>query len=167
MLFSDIKKIISNARIIGKLSKEKIKFITDHSNQVDSNTLLVINNDSNFKQYYLKEAISKNLNTILTTKYKKNISITQVIVKDIEKETSKLIKIKKPYKPKISVAITGTNGKTSTAWYLAQICKINKLPTKLTGTLGYFKNLKKIKESILTTPSNLDLYQFAYSDKKK
>ena len=47
------------------------------------------------------------------------------------------------------------------------LCKINKFPSKLTGTLGYFINLKKIRESNLTTPSNLNLYQFAYSSKKQ
>ena len=68
----------------------------------------------------------------------------QIIVKDLDKEILKLIKLRQPFRPKISVAITGTNGKTSTSWYLAQICKINKIPSKLTGTLGYFINLKKI-----------------------
>ena len=39
---------------------------------------------------------------------------------------------------------------------------INKIPTKLVGTLGYFKNLKKIKRfSYLQLLDNLDLYQFA------
>ena len=51
--------------------------------------------------------------------------------------------------------------------FTEKICKINKISSKLTGTLGYFINLKKIKESTLTTPSNLDLYQFAYSSKKE
>ena len=45
MLFSDIKKKLVNANIFGKLKKKKIKFITDHSDHVNSNTLLVINNN--------------------------------------------------------------------------------------------------------------------------
>ena len=32
--------------------------------------------------------------------------------------------------PKKSITITGTNGKTSVTWYLAQICKYNNMPTK-------------------------------------
>ena len=44
MLFSDIKKKLVNANIFGKLKKKKIKLITDHSDDVNSDTLLVINN---------------------------------------------------------------------------------------------------------------------------
>jgi len=166
MFFSDIKSILSDAEIIGKLPKKKIRYITDHSNEVNQNTLLVIDRNKKFKLSYLKEAISKNLTTIITNSYLNNVYITQVVVKDLHKQVSKLIKLRHPFKPKKSVAITGTNGKTSTSWFLAQICRINKIPTKLTGTLGFYKDLKKIKDSKLTTPNNLDLYQFAYSNKK-
>ena len=167
MLFSDLNKIFVSAKIVGKLPKKKIKFISDHSKNISVDTLFVINQNRNFKLSYFKEAISKNVNTVLTNGYIENSLVNQIIVKDLDKEVLKLLKLSKPFPPKLSVAITGTNGKTSTAWYLSQICKINKISSKLTGTLGYFINLKKIKESTLTTPSNLDLYQFAYSSKKE
>ncbi len=167
MLFSDLNKIFVNAKIIGKLPKKKLKFISDHSENISVNTLYVINQNRNFKLSYLNKAISKNLNTVLTNRQINNTSVNQIIVKDLEKQILKLLKFIKPFPPKLSVAITGTNGKTSTTWYLSQICKINKISSKLTGTLGYFINLKKIKESTLTTPSNMNLYQFAYSSKNK
>ena len=166
MLFSDIKKILPDAEIVGRLPKIKIEYITDHSNTVNENTLLVVNKYKKFKLSYLKEAISKKLKIIITNCFFDNINITQVVVKDLDKKVLKLIKYKQPFKPKKSIAITGTNGKTSTAWYLAQICKINKIPTRLIGTLGYFEDLKKIKDSNLTTPNNLDLYQFSYLRKR-
>ena len=166
MLFSDIKNILNNPKIIGKLSKKKIKYITDHSKNVNDNTLLVVNQKQNFKLSYLKEAISKNLNTVISNSFLKNVSLNQIVVRHLDKEILKLIKFRQPFSPKVSVAITGTNGKTSTTWYLAQICKINKIPTKLTGTLGYFIDLKKYKSSTLTTPSNLDLHQFVNSSYK-
>jgi len=166
MFFSDLKDIFNNAKIIGKLPKKKIKYLSNHSKNVDENTLLVINKNKHFKLSYLEEAISKNLNTIITTSYLKNCPLNQIIVKDLDGEISRLIKLRQPFLPKISVAITGTNGKTSTSWYLAQICKINRIPSKLTGTLGYFIDLKKYKDSVLTTPNNLDIYQFANESKK-
>ena len=167
MLFSDLNKIFVNANIIGKLSKKKIKFISDHSSNINVNTLFVINQKKNFKLSYLHEAVSKNLNTIITNRRIENLSVNQIIVKDLDKEVLKLVKLIKPFRPKLFVAITGTNGKTSTTWYLSHICKINKIPSKLIGTLGYFVNMKKIKETKLTTPSNLDLYQFAHSSIKQ
>ena len=166
MLFSDISKVLIHAEVIGILPKKKIKFITDHSSKVESKALFVINKNKNFKKSYLQDAISKGLEVILTNTYLKKIKLTQVVVKNLDREVLNLLKYRLPIQPKLSVGITGTNGKTSTAWYLGQICNENKIPTKLVGTLGYFRNLKKIKESRLTTPNNLDLYQFAYSDKK-
>ncbi len=166
MLFSDIKKILSDAKFIGKLNKKKIKFITDHSKDVNPNTLLVVDKNKNFKKVYLQNAISKGLNTVITNSFLKNLPLTQVLVENLNKEVYKLLNIRQPFKPKISIAITGTNGKTSVSWYLAQICKLNNIPTKLSGTLGYYKDNNKIKDSSLTTPSNLELYQFAYSNKK-
>ena len=166
MLFSEIHKVLTDAKIVGSLPKRKIKFITDHSDEVKSNSLFVIYKNKNFKQSYLKDAISNGLKVILTDTYFKNISLVQVVVKNLENELFKLLSHIHPFKPKLSVSITGTNGKTSTAWYLAQICHSNKMPTKLVGTLGYFNSLKKIKETKLTTPTNIDMFQFAYSNKK-
>ena len=166
MLFSDIKKNLADANIFGKLTNKKIKFITNHSKDVNSNTLLVINNNKKFKRAYLKKAINKGLCTIITNSYFKNIKIAQIVVKDLDEEVLKLLKLRQPFNPKKSIAITGTNGKTSVTWYLAQICKYNNIQTKLTGTLGFYKNNKKVKNSSLTTPSNLELYQFSNSNRK-
>lgn len=165
MLFSDIKKVLLNPRVIGNLNKKKIKLITDHSKNADSNTLLIVDKSKNFKRNYLQDAINQGLNTIITNSYIRNILINQVIVNDLENNVNMLLSYRQPFKPKFSIAITGTNGKTSSSWYLAQICKFNNIPFNLTGTLGYFNNNRKIKDSILTTPSNLDLYQFSHSHK--
>ena len=125
MLFSDIKKKLVDATIFGKLKKKKIKIITDHSEDVNSDALLVINNNKKFKKVYLKKAINKGLQVIITNSYFKNLKITQIVVKDLDKEILKLLNLSQPFNPKKSIAITGTNGKTSVTWYLAQICKYN------------------------------------------
>ena len=64
MLFSDIKKKLVDANIFGKLKNKKIKLITDHSDDVNSDTLLVINKNKKFKRVYLTKAIEKGLKTI-------------------------------------------------------------------------------------------------------
>ena len=92
MLFSDLNKIFVNANIIGKLPKKKIKFISDHSSNINVNTLFVINQKKNFKLSYLHEAVSKNLNTIITNRRIENLSVNQIIVKDLDKEVLKLAK---------------------------------------------------------------------------
>ena len=75
MLFSDIKNKLVDANIFGKLKKKKVKFITDHSDNVDSNTLLVINKNKKFKTAYLKKAVDKGLETILTNSFFKNYNL--------------------------------------------------------------------------------------------
>ena len=50
MLFSDIKKELVDAKIFGKLKNKKIKLITDHSDDVNSDTLFVINKNKKFKK---------------------------------------------------------------------------------------------------------------------
>ena len=86
MFFSDIKNKLVDANIFGKLKKKKIKFITDHSEDVNSNTLLVINNNKKFKRAYLKKAINKGLETIITNGFFENFKITQIVVEDLDNE---------------------------------------------------------------------------------
>ena len=64
MLFSDIKNKLVDATIFGKLKKKKIKIITDHSEDVNSNALLVINNKG-FKSGYLMQLVCKISNKTL------------------------------------------------------------------------------------------------------
>ena len=111
MLFSDIEKKLVDANIFGKLKKKKIKFITDHSEEVNSNALLVINNNKKYKRVYLKKAINKGLEAIITNRYFKNIKITQIVVKDLDKEVLKLLNLRQSFNPKKSIAITGTKWK--------------------------------------------------------
>ena len=63
--------------------------------------------------------------------------------------------------------LPGTNGKTSVVWFISQICELNHQYIKTYGTLGYYINGKKIKNSNLTTPELEILYQSAFLKKKK
>ena len=132
MLFSDIPKVLINAEIKGLLPKKKIKLITDHSNKVESTVLFVINNNKDFKESYLKIAISKGLKVILTNKYLKKISLTQVIVKDIDREVYNLLN-----RFKISNKISGINQMTKIISNLFKN-KFNSMKIKLTiNNLGH------------------------------
>ena len=102
----------------------------------------------------------------MTNKYLKNIKITQFIVEDISSNLFNILEKLKPNPPLNSLAVTGTNGKTSVIWYISQILFYNKIDSKTYGTLGYFNNLKKKENSRLTTPEYDVLYQTAFSKKK-
>ena len=51
MLFSDLQKISNDIKIIGKLPKKKIHYLSEHSHYVNENTLLVINQNKKYIFY--------------------------------------------------------------------------------------------------------------------
>ena len=70
-----------------------------------------------------------------------------------------------PYK---TVAITGTNGKTSVVWYISKILTLLKYSNTSVGTLGHFINGKKMSDINLTTPAYEELYKYgSISERKK
>ena len=166
MFLSEVANLINTNKIINLSCSKKINKITSTSKNASFDTLLVIDSKKKFKIDYLKEAIDKKIPAIISKKKFNNIKITQFIVSNVNIETYKLLNYLFPIKPKKTIAITGTNGKTSVAWYLSQFCKKNKTQSKMLGTLGYYKNHKKIEETSLTTPSFEDLYQYAYEKKE-
>lgn len=60
--------------------------------------------------------------------------------------------------PALKLAVTGTNGKSSVAGFVAQILELHQTPTLVLGTLGMFMNGQKIGDS-LTTPDAINLQQ--------
>ena len=96
-----------------------------------------------------------------------NFSETQFIVNNIHQSLTKLLRYLKPYPPLNIIGVTGTNGKTSVAWFVSNICSLINYPIKSYGTLGYFVNGKKVTKSDLTTPEYEILYQKAFSKKKR
>ena len=77
-----------------------------------------------------------------------------------------ITKLKQKYKqPKQLIAITGTKGKTSTAWFIMQIYGHCGVKCGYIGTLGSYIfdgiNIVKVnKDYTLTTPSIDDLYRY-------
>jgi len=168
MLLNDISKNIECKKKYN-IKKANIYFQSIHSNSkaVKNPSIFVIDAKKKFKQEYVKESITRGAVALITNKYVKNFFIPQYIVKDINKTKKILLRKLFPNPPLHSVAVTGTNGKTSVVWFISQICERNKKLIKTYGTLGYYKNGKKINNSNLTTPELEILYQSAFLKKKK
>ena len=151
-----------------KFNKNSLIFnyIATNSKNVRKLTIFVILDNLKFNQKYIEEAVSKGAVAILTTKYIKDIKINQYRVDDIYLSLRILLNKLYPSKPINTIAITGTNGKTSVAWYISQFCLFNKIPSKTYGTLGYYVNHRKKNSSFLTTPNFEILHQKAFSKVK-
>ena len=167
MLLTKISDYIKCKKIY-QFNRNNLSFnyIATNSKNVKKLTIFAIIDNLNFNQEYINEAISKGAIAILTAKYIKDIKINQFVVDDVYLSLRILLEKLYPRKPINTIALTGTNGKTSVAWYISQFCILNKIPSKTFGTLGYYVNNKKKNNSYLTTPNFEILYQAAFSKLK-
>jgi UDP-N-acetylmuramoyl-L-alanyl-D-glutamate--2,6-diaminopimelate ligase len=84
------------------------------------------------------------------------------------KAQDNLLSLIYPLNKKLKViAVTGTNGKTSTTYLAHQLCFRSKVSTLLIGSLGVFHNTKKVKDFALTTPSLIDLRKTVHQHQNK
>ena len=166
MLVTDIKNITKVDKFINLKKNVKFNKISSNSKLINEKTIFIVDSKKKIKLEYLEEAKKRKVPAIISDKVYKKVNSTQLIVKDLNKAIEKLLYELKPNKPVKSIAITGTNGKTSVVWYISQLCKINNINIKTQGTLGHFINGKKINENINTTPDFVELHQNAYSKKK-
>ncbi len=99
----------------------------------------------------------KNLVIVISTRsnskiYKVNKNITIIQTYDVRKLIAEISYFFYPKSLDETVAITGTNGKTSIAEYVRQIWSFQKVNCCSIGTLGIIHNKKKVLETNLTTP---------------
>lgn len=123
-----------------RIALESNKFLTDNTNDLllDSNNAIFIKTKTNEK--YLQELYNK-------SNFKKfNITTPDKIKKYINIDTN-------------IIAITGTNGKTTTSSCIYHMLLSLGFRCALLGTRGFFINGEKITDKGLTTPTLLEIYK--------
>lgn len=159
---------------------ENIEYIANDHRRVTLKSIFVaIKGTKRNGNDYIEEAIQNGATVIITDEiYKCKMSLPYVLVKDAREALAKLWSnfYKNPAKSLKTVAITGTNGKTSTAFILYSILKASKIPCGLISTIGTYINEKKIEidgggsvsdvSSAMTTPDPEYLY-FLYNKMKE
>ncbi len=160
MLLSNLSSVINIVKTYNYKSDTYFSSITSNSKLTNKNTIFIIDKNNKTNNAYLKEAIKNKTPAIISNKYNRSVSIPQFIVSKLNSEIEILLKNiykKYPYK---SIAITGTNGKTSVVWYICKILSKMKYSNSSLGTLGYYRNGVKIKETTLTTPAFEELFKY-------
>ena len=165
MLLTEIHDYIKCKKICN-LKNISFNKVYTNSNYVTKASIFILEKKTRLRKKYIKEAIKKGAIAIISNEFIRNISITQFVVVNINQSLLNILKKIRSNKPLNTIAITGTNGKTSVVWYISQILNYINIPVKSYGTLGYYVNLKKKYNSQLTTPDFSTLYQTAYSSKK-
>lgn len=73
-----------------------------------------------------------------------------------------------PSKDNLTIGITGTNGKTSVSWIIAELLKKLEIPSSHIGTLGFRSALgDNLIKSENTSPEPIALYSFLQEESKK
>ncbi len=167
MHLSSLSQIIKIEKTHNFKNDKFFSSITSNSKLTNKNTIFLYDNNSKSSITYIREAIKNKTPAIITNKYFKSLSIPQFIVSNINQETELLLRNLYNKFPSKCIAVTGTNGKTSVVWYIANILSLMKYKNSFVGTLGYYKNGKKISGTDLTTPSYEELYKFGFLNTKQ
>ena len=167
MLLSNLSKVINIQKTYNFKKNNYFSSITSNSKFTNKNTLFIYDKNTKVKKIYLDEAIRNKIPAIISNKYFNHIKIPQFIVSEIDLSTYSLLKNLYTNFPFKTVAITGTNGKTSVVWYISKILNSLKYNNTTVGTLGHFINGKKINSINLTTPSFEEIFKYGSSNKRK
>ena len=117
---------------------------------------------------YFYNALKKKPLAVITQKLNTSGNLSSKIysVSNVKSFYKKSIFQKYKKTPRYKVAVTGTNGKTSIAYFYYKILNLLNYKVGSVGTLGIFENNKKNKNN-LTTPSFLDNHKIFNSFYKK
>jgi len=164
----------------GASLETEIGFIANDHRRVKANTVFVaINGTKRNGNDYIGEALKKGAVTIITDDTKRAMdNLPYVIVGDAREALSKMWSnfYRNPSNNIKTVAITGTNGKTSSAFFLFNICRHVGISCALISTIGCFINEKPIEidgggsvsdvAAAMTTPDPETL-QYLYNKMKE
>jgi UDP-N-acetylmuramoyl-L-alanyl-D-glutamate--2,6-diaminopimelate ligase len=131
--------------------------ISNDSRRVKKNTLFLAYPGMNVDgRNYIPEALKKGAKAIFYEKkdfvWKKSWNVSHLPVDDLKNKEGEIAHFffKEPSKKIHTIGVTGTNGKTSCTYWLAELQNILGKKTGFIGTLGY--GYKKVKAQAYTTP---------------
>ncbi len=150
----------------GRMKGKDVDFkgISIDSRKEQANKIFICLDGKNFDSHeYANEAVANGAVACISNK-ELNVDVPQFIVQDTRKAYSKLASMLygEPQKKLKLIAITGTNGKTTTAYLLKKVFDAAGKKSGYIGTL-FVEYLGIREESILTTPDPEQL--FALLDK--
>lgn len=145
------------------LSLKNIKGVSSDSRSVEPGYAFVAIKGQNFNgETYIDEAIKRGASYIIVSEDSQiDCSTAQLIkVKEPREYLAALAKQLTPGQPENTVAVTGTNGKTSVAFFFKQLAKLQGFKSAAIGTLGVLTEDYDFDNSNpLTSPDPVTLHK--------
>ncbi len=137
----------------------EILSLTEDSREVSAGTLFAAFKGATSDGYdFIEKAIAQGASAILTDR-PFNADIPVIVVENPRAAFGEITaKFYAPL-PENIVAVTGTNGKTSTVHFVRQLWHLMGLKSASLGTIGVIENEQITHDGAMTTPDTVTLYQ--------
>ncbi|MDY6854338.1 MAG: UDP-N-acetylmuramoyl-L-alanyl-D-glutamate--2,6-diaminopimelate ligase [Thermodesulfobacteriota bacterium] len=159
MKLNDLLKEIEDKEVIGNRSLEVSRISYNSKDVVENSLFIAIKGSKSDGHTFISEAISKGARAVVVEKLPKGIKdVTVILTYDTRLAMAKIAArfYNDPSSDIVLVGITGTNGKTTTAYLVESIFEEAGLKTGMIGTINYHYGEKTIPAS-MTTPESLDI----------
>ncbi len=141
-----------------RMTDTEIEALEFDSRRVGPGTLFVVMKGEKFDGHDFIEAAIKNGAVALVTERKVAANIPQIVVTDTRLSLGKLAhQFYGDFADMTKVAITGTNGKTTTSFLMHSILEASGTRTGLIGTIYYIGKTRT--KAVRTTPESLDIFR--------
>lgn len=160
MLISDLIQGSQIKKIIGNIEEINIENITSDSKKTkESSAFFCFKGETVDRHNFVDEAVERGASVIVCER-EIDVSIPYIIVEDARKELSLAYGkfFGNPADKLKMIAVTGTNGKTTTSFLIKSILEKANKKTALIGTEGAYIG-KQFLQTGLTTPDPEDLHR--------
>lgn len=156
MQLSELIKMIAGEKY--QMTEVEVEAVEFDSRRVRPGTLFIAMKGERFDGHDFVEAAIKNGAVALVTERKVVANIPQVVVTDTRASLGKLAhQFYGAFADMTKVAITGTNGKTTTSFLIHSILETSGKRTGLIGTIYYIGKTRT--RAVRTTPESLDIFR--------
>ncbi|MGB3478089.1 MAG: UDP-N-acetylmuramoyl-L-alanyl-D-glutamate--2,6-diaminopimelate ligase [bacterium] len=156
MQLSELIKVIAGEKY--QMTEAEVDAVEFDSRRVRPGTLFIAMKGERFDGHDFVEAAIENGAVALVTERKVAANIPQVVVTDTRASLGKLAhQFYGGFADLTKVAITGTNGKTTTSFLIRSILETSGKRTGLIGTIYYIGKTRT--KAVRTTPESLDIFR--------
>lgn len=162
-----IKELLNNVEILSKHNFNENTMNLDILNVCDNsldqnlllNSLFVCINGNNFDSHIICKSLQFRGVKFIVCERDVETDLPYIIVDNTRKALPQILNnfYNLPTKKFKLIGVIGTNGKTSTTYFVKKFCDRHKIKCSLIGTSGVYINNKKLEET-LTTPDPILLF---------